>query len=66
VVSVRNLATGKSTEYTLVGSDEVDPIQGKISSASPVGQSLIGKKKGDIVEALLPKGSLKLEILGYR
>jgi transcription elongation factor GreA len=66
VVSVKNLTTGKSMEYTLVGSDEVDPLQGKISSASPVGQSLIGKKTGDVVEAQLPKGSLKMEILGYR
>jgi transcription elongation factor GreA len=66
VVSVKNLTTGKSMEYTLVGSDEVDPLLGKISSASPVGQSLIGKKTGDIVEAMLPKGPLKFEILGYR
>jgi transcription elongation factor GreA len=66
VVSVKNLDTGKSLEYTLVGSDEVDPLQGKISSASPIGQSLIGRKKGDVVEARVPKGVLKLEILGYR
>jgi transcription elongation factor GreA len=66
VVTVKNLTTGKSMEYTLVGSDEVDPLLGKISSASPVGQSLIGKKKGDVVEAKLPKGPLKLEILDYR
>lgn len=65
-VKVKNLSTGKSIEYTLVGSDEVDPLQGKISSASPIGQSLIGKKAGDIVEAQLPRGPLKLEILGYR
>ena len=66
VVKVKNLATGKSMEYTLVGSDEVDPLQGKISSASPVGQSLIGHKTGDVVEAKLPKGPVKFEILGYR
>src|SRR5690606_149463 len=66
VVSIKNLDTGKSMEYTLVGSDEVDPLKGKISSASPIGQSLIGRKKGDVVEARVPKGLLKLEILGYR
>jgi transcription elongation factor GreA len=66
VVSVKNLDTGKSLEYTLVGSDEVDPLLGKISSASPIGQSLIGRKTGDVVEARVPKGLLKLEILGYR
>lgn len=66
VVSVKNLDTGKSMEYTLVGSDEIDPLKGKISSASPVGQSLIGKKRGDIVVAQLPRGPLKMEILDFR
>lgn len=65
-VTVRNMETGKSIEYELVGSDEIDPLQGKISSASPIGQSLIGRKKGDVVEARLPKGPIKLEILDYR
>ncbi len=65
-VSVKNLSTGKSLEYTLVGSEEVDVLQGKISSASPIGQGLIGKKAGDVVEVQTPRGPLKLEILGYR
>lgn len=65
-VSVKNLANGKAMEYTLVGSEEVDMLQGKISSASPIGQGLIGKKKGDVVEVQTPRGSLKLEILDYR
>ena len=66
VVAVKNLSTGRSMEYTLVGSEEVDPLQGKISSASPVGQSLIGRKAGDVVEAATPRGLLRLEILGFR
>jgi transcription elongation factor GreA len=65
-VVVKNLATGRNTEYTLVGSEEVDALSGKISSASPIGQALLSRKKGDVVEITIPKGVLKLEILDYR
>ncbi len=66
VVSVKNLGTDKVVKYTLVGSDDVDAAQGRISSASPIGKSLMGKKPGDVVEVEIPKGRLKLEILDYR
>ena len=66
VVSVKNLNTDKVQEYTLVGSEEVDVASGKISSASPIGKSLMGRKPGDVVEIQIPKGTLKLEILKYR
>lgn len=66
VVSVKNLDTKKVMEYTLVGSEDVDVATGKISSASPIGKSLIGRKPGDVVEVQIPKGTLKLEILKYR
>jgi len=65
-VSVKNLTTNKVLEYTLVGSDEVDPASGKISSASPIGKNLMGKKPGDVIEVQIPKGSLRLEVLSYR
>ena len=65
-VSVKNLTTNKVLEYTLVGSDEVDPATGKISSASPIGKNLMGKKPGDVIEVQIPKGSLRLEVLSYR
>ena len=66
IVSVKNLKTNKVLEYTLVSSDEVDVPNGKISSASPIGKSLLGKKPGDVVEVNIPKGLLQLEILNYR
>lgn len=66
VVSVKNLTNNKVMEYTLVGSEEVDLAAGKISSASPIGQKLMGRKQGDVVEVQIPKGMLKLEILDYR
>lgn len=66
VVSVKNLTTNKVLEYTLVGPEDVDVASGKISSASPIGKSLLGKKPGDVVEAQIPKGTIKLEILDYK
>jgi transcription elongation factor GreA len=66
VVSVKNLSTNKLMEYTLVSPEEVDVLTGKISSASPIGKSLMGRKAGDVIEVDIPKGKLKLEILNYR
>lgn len=64
-VEVKNLANSKVLTYTLVGSDEVDVTSGKISSASPIGKGLLGKKIGDVVEVDIPKGKLRLEILKF-
>lgn len=41
---------GQVRTYTLVGPDEVDPKAGRISSASPLGRRLIGRREGDVVE----------------
>ncbi len=65
VVSVKNLDTKKVLQYTLVGTEDVDVTTGKISSVSPIGKSLMGRKPGDIVEVQIPKGMIKLEILDY-
>jgi transcription elongation factor GreA len=43
-------------EFTIVGSVEADPLEGKISNESPIGQALLGKKLGDKVEIKLPAG----------
>lgn len=66
VVSVKNLETKKVQHYTLVGPEDVDVVTGKISSVSPIGKGLMGKKPGDVVEVQIPKGILKLEILDYK
>lgn len=52
-------------EFTLVGEAEAEPMNGKISTASPIGKSLIGKKIGDIVEIETPGGILNLKILDF-
>jgi transcription elongation factor GreA len=45
-----------TTLYRIVGSAEADPANNKISNESPVGQAIIGRKKGDIVAVALPSG----------
>ena len=50
-------------EYSLVGSDEADPLSGKISFESPIGASLLGHKKGDSIEVKTPSGSQSYKIV---
>lgn len=55
--------SGESKEYYIVGSNEADPIVGRISNESPLGQAFLGKKKGDIIEIKVPEGSKKFKII---
>jgi len=64
-VTVKNLDTNKEMKYTLVSSDAVDVLEGKISSESPIGKSLIGSHRGDQVEVQTPRGMIRLEIIDY-
>jgi transcription elongation factor GreA len=54
---------GKIEQFTIVGSAEASPVDGKISNESPVGKALLGKKIGDEVEVTTPAGLLKLLIM---
>lgn len=54
---------GKEREYSIVGAQEADPIQGKISNESPLGLAFLGKKKGDKVSVKVPAGVQEYEIL---
>lgn len=65
-VKVKDYDFDEVVEYTIVGSAEADPMNFKISNESPVGKALIGKKVGDIVEATVPDGVSKFEILDIR
>ncbi len=49
---------GKSREYTIVGSSEADPIAGRISNESPIGQAFMGHKVGDSVSVETPAGNV--------
>ncbi len=52
----------EEVEYTIVGSAEADPYDGKISNESPVGKALLGSKKGDNIEVVVPDGFTRLEV----
>lgn len=58
------LKTGKKTVvYNVVGPVEADPLEGKISNESPIGEALMGKKVGDSVTITTPKGEISYEIV---
>jgi transcription elongation factor GreA len=57
------IAFGSVIQDTLVTSEESDVTKGKISTTSPIGKSLMGKKPGDVVEVVTPTGKRELEIL---
>jgi transcription elongation factor GreA len=54
------------TEFVIVGSAESDPMSGKISNESPIGQALMGKKVGDVVEVAIPAGKAKYKIVSIK
>ncbi len=62
-VKVEDFDLDETIEYYIVGSAEADPINSKISNESPVGKALVGKKKGDVVEANTPTGMIRMKIL---
>lgn len=61
-VTVEDLKTREQTTYTLVFGDYIDVEGGQISLASPLGQSLLGKREGDEVSLQLPRGERRLRI----
>ena len=65
-VKVKDYDFDEVVEYTIVGSAAADPMNFKISNESPVGKALIGRKIGDVVEAAVPDGISKFEILDIR
>ncbi|MFZ5559383.1 MAG: transcription elongation factor GreA [Patescibacteria group bacterium] len=60
-ITVQN-KTGKKT-FVIVGSQEADPVKGKISNESPLGRAFLGKKKGDEVIVSTPGGKIHYKIL---
>ena len=62
-VKLVEIKAKKEKFYTLVGPQEIDPLQGKISISSPVGKELIGKKAGELINVQAPKGLLIYKII---
>ncbi len=61
-VEFTNLGNNARMSYTIVNPHEANPREGKISIKSPIAEALLGRKAGDIVEAHVPTGTLKLRI----
>ena len=62
-VTVNNMNLKKEQTYTIVGANETDPRNYKISSESPIGAALLGKKVGQTVIVEAPAGQIKLKVL---
>jgi transcription elongation factor GreA len=63
-VRLRDVEAKQTVEYHIVGSAEANPAELKLSNESPVGKAIIGKKKGETVEVVTPRGAkLKYKIL---
>ena len=65
-VTFIELPDGDEEVYSIVGRAEADPLDGKISNESPIGQALLGKKRNNVVEVQAPAGIIKLKILSIK
>ncbi len=65
-VVVKDLEDGFEDEYTIVGSAESSPSEGKISHESCVGDALMGKKEGDVVSVQAPGGVIRYQIISVQ
>ena len=62
-VKVLDVEENEEMEFTIVGSTEADPFEGRISNESEVGKNLLGKQKGDTVQIVVPDGLLTYKVL---
>ncbi|RDU35109.1 transcription elongation factor GreA [Neobacillus piezotolerans] len=65
-VTFMELPDGDEETYTIVGSAEADPFEGKISNDSPIAKSLMGKKVGDTVSVQTPGGEMTVKITSIK
>ncbi|MDY0249114.1 MAG: transcription elongation factor GreA [Pseudomonas sp.] len=65
-VEIANVDTDEVVTYQIVGEDEADLKQGKISVTSPIARALVGKEEGDVVVVQTPGGLLEYEIVEVR
>ncbi len=62
-VTIKNKKNNASVTYMLVSEEEADLKAGKISTQSPIGKGLLGKKKGDSVKIKTPAGEMEFEVV---
>jgi transcription elongation factor GreA len=63
VVQVLDIDKDEKLHYTFVTSEDVDVTKGMISTTSPIGRGLLGKKVGDTVKIQVPGGTREMEIV---
>lgn len=61
-VTIKNRKNGATVTYTLVSEEEADLKAGKISTMSPIGKGLLGKKKGETAKITTPAGEIEFEV----
>ena len=66
IVKLNDIEFDEEVEYTIVGSAEADPYEGRISNESPVGKALLNKVVGDVVDVHVPDGIAQFKILEIR
>ncbi len=62
-VTIQEEGSSTPERYQVVGSAEADPVRGRISNESPLGQALLGRQVGDVVTVNAPDGVLRFRIL---
>jgi len=62
-VTIKNTVNGMEMTYAIVSESEADLAAKKISSSSPIGKGLLGKKVGDIVDIEVPNGIMNFEVI---
>ena len=65
-ITVKDVATGEEESYQVVGSQEADPMNGRISEESPFGKAMLGKAVGDIAVVEAPAGNIEYEVVSIQ
>ena len=65
-VRLKDMSSNKTVEYHIVGSAEANPAEMKLSNESPVGKAIMGRKKGEVVEVTVPRGTTKFKIMDIK
>ena len=66
VVKVKDLDENETYEYAIVGANEVDPVENRISNESPVGAGLLGAKRNQTVTITIPAGTIRFKVLSIK
>ena len=65
-ITVKDVATGEEESYQVVGSQEADPMNGRISEESPFGKALLGKAIGDVAVVEAPAGNIEYQVVAIQ